>query len=85
MWACRASRCVHRFRLLQDLCMSGTRSVHIQCLVLISSAVFLSAEFAVGRRQAIVHAMFHRLQGAQISEHRFQIVISEVLRILQKA
>ena len=34
-------------------------------LVLISSAMLQAAEFAVGGRQAIVHAMLNRRQGTQ--------------------
>src|SRR2546427_61274 len=29
--------------------------------------------------QAVVHAVHHRLQRAQIGEHRFQVVIGEIL------
>src|SRR6185312_2953805 len=44
-------------------------------LVLIACPVRLSAELAVCWWKAVVHAMLHRLQGSQVREHGFQIVI----------
>jgi hypothetical protein len=47
-------------------------------LVLISRSVFLLAEFAVGRRQTVVHAVANSLGRLQISKDRLQVIVSHV-------
>jgi len=37
------------------------------------------ADFAVGRRQRIVHPMVNGLHGAQVRIHRLQIIVAQVL------
>jgi hypothetical protein len=45
--------------------------------VLISATVFELAELAIGWRQAVVHAMLYRLEGAHVGKHGFQIIVGK--------
>ena len=58
-------------------CQIFAESCNRQTLVLISGAVLELAEFAIGWREAVVYAMLYRLQGLQVGEHGFQIVVGE--------
>jgi hypothetical protein len=54
------------------------KSKAAQVLIPVTAAVFLAAELAISRGQAVVHCMFHRRHGVQIGEDSLQVVIREV-------
>src|SRR5437773_6114481 len=53
----------------------NTRKTLTAFLVLISSPVLLAAEFAVGRRQRVVHPVVYWFDGLQVCKDRLQVLV----------